>query len=408
MHVVNPPDSGLAPELCARVREFVDTQVIPVEDALDVNDHAMWSAVRDRARVAGLWALPLPAAHGGGGLTLSAYFGVAEAEGRSDHGPGALGSAALLNVNLLTAHAGPELCSLVPDLVRGELGVSYAMTEPGVAGSDPAGLRTSGERVADGWVVSGRKWFTTAAADAGLVLVVARTDADAPLRRAFSMFAVPTSAPGFRVVREMDVLGAGGQYEIEFDNVRIPETHLVGTVGGGMAIAGERLALGRTLRAFRWIGQAQRAIEQLADRAATRRLGEGVLADKQLVQQLVFDAELHLRSARLLTAQAADAVARNAPAQVEVGFAKVAAARALTTAVDAAIQIHGAEGLTAASGLPCLLRTARAARILDGPDEFHITSTARRLIRAYTTPTGDRPGLRQESPEPPGPAGIGP
>ncbi|MFE2957236.1 acyl-CoA dehydrogenase family protein [Nocardia tengchongensis] len=385
MSTDTPPASALPAPLPTQVREFVDSQVIPLEDALDADDPAAWTALREQAVADGLWALPLPREHGGGGVPLVDYLAFAELEGRSDHGPEALGSSALLTVRMLGAHAHPELrASLLPELVSGAAKAAYAMTEPGVAGSDPGGLRTTAVRDGSGgWVVTGRKWFITAAARADWVLVVARTDMDLPTRQAFSIFAVPASAAGFRVVREVDVLGAGGQHEIEFDRVRVPGTHLLGTVGSGMTLAAERLALGRTLRALRWIGQAQRAVEHLARRASERRLGDGVLADRQLIQQLAFESELQLRSARWLATEAARAVAADAPAQIEVSLAKTAAARALSTAVDAAIQVYGAEGLTAATGLPRLLRTARAARILDGPDEFHITATGRRLLRDY-------------------------
>lgn len=375
------PDQSVT--LRIRVRDFVAHQVIPAENALDAGDTATWERLRQEAMTAGVWALPLPAEYGGGGLPLAEYFALAEDEGRSDHGPDALGSSALLTVRMLAAHAHPALRDgLLPDLVSGKRRAAYAMTEPGVAGSDPAGLRTRAVADGDGWRLTGRKWFTTGAARADVVLVVARTG-DGPVREALSMLAVPTDAPGYRVVRELDVLGAGGQSEIAFDDVVVSAAQLVGAVGAGSALAGERLALGRTLRALRWVGQAQRAVELLAARAAGRRLGDGMLADRQLAQQHLFESELAVRSARLLSARAAELVAADLPAQIEVSMAKVAAARALGAAVDSAIQIYGAEGLTAANGLPRLLRVARAARILDGADEFHISTTARRLSRRY-------------------------
>ncbi|WP_063064660.1 acyl-CoA dehydrogenase family protein [Nocardia violaceofusca] len=373
-------------QLRTRIRDFVAHQVIPAEAALDAGDRAIRAQLREHAVEAGLWALPLPSRYGGGGLTPADYFTVAEIEGRSDHAPEVLGSAALLNARMIDSHADRELREkLLPAMVSGQLTMSYAMTEPGVAGSDPAALRTTATPDGTGWRITGRKWFITGAGTADEVLVVART-APGAMRESLSIFAVPATAPGFRVVRELDVLGTGGQYEIEFDAVTVPACRLIGAVGAGATLAGERLALGRTLRALRWVGQAQRAVELLAERAAQRRVDDQPLAERQLVQQMVFDAELAVRSARALTEQAAAAVAADRRAHVEVGFAKVAAARALGLATDHAIQIFGAEGLTAATGLPRLLRVARAARILDGPDEFHIEATARRVIREYTRP----------------------
>jgi alkylation response protein AidB-like acyl-CoA dehydrogenase len=371
--------------LIEQVRGFLDRHVIPAEAGLDAGNGATLNRLRRLAKSEGLWALPLPEDLGGGGLALLDYFGLAEHEGRSDHGPDVMGSGSLLNVRTLQAHAGAEIrAAVLPGPVAGDLHVSYAMTEPGVAGSDPSGLRATARRAGDGsWTVSGRKWFTTSADRADIVLVLARTENDAPTRSAFSLFAVPTDAAGFRVVGELDVLGAGGQHELGFDEVRVPHTHLIGAPGAGMDIAAERLALGRTLRALRWVGQAQRAVELLCHRAAGRRLGDGHLADQQLVQQHVFEAEFATRSARELVTRAADSVINETRGHIEVGMAKVAAARAVSTAVDAAIQVYGAEGLTAATGLPGLMRTARTARILDGADELHISSAARRLIRGY-------------------------
>ncbi|MEV0674923.1 acyl-CoA dehydrogenase [Actinosynnema sp. NPDC050436] len=360
-------------ELRRALREFVDAVVVPAEAELEAGTLDL----RDEARAAGLWALPLPAALGGGGLPLADYLALAEDEGRSDHGPAVLGSSSLLTVRMLTAHAHPALREAVlSPLVAGAISVAYAMTEPGVAGSDPTSLRTTADQGTDGWwTVRGRKWFTTGGGDADLVLVVVRTGDGC------SVVAVPTDLPGFRVVRELDVLGVGGQHEIECDGVRVPPTHLVGEPGQGLRLAAERLALGRTLRALRWVGQAQRCLDLLAARASTRVLGDGVLADRQLVQRLAFEAELAVRAARLLTREAATAVAAGERAPVEVSLAKTAAARALGEAADAAVQVHGAEGLTAESGLPRLLRVARSARILDGAEEWHISTTGRRLLR---------------------------
>jgi acyl-CoA dehydrogenase len=370
--------------LLDKVSDFVVDEVEPVESTLDAGGPLAREAMgilREAARDRGLWALPLPAEHGGGGLGLADYFALAEAEGRSDHGPAALGSASLLDVRMLCAHATPAVRErYVEPLVRGGITGSYAMTEPEVAGSDPSAVLTRAGRAADGWVLTGRKWFTTGAAHAAFTTVLARS------AEGLSLFVVPTDAPGFRVVRELPVLGAAGQVEIELTDVPVPAANLLGDEGSGLAIAGGRLALGRTLRCLRWLGQAERAFDLLCDRASTRRIGDGVLADRQLVRQHVFEALLAIRSARALTHQAAALVAEGLPARTEIGLAKVAAARTLHQVVDSAIQVFGAEGLTPDTPLPMLARLGRAARILDGADELHVSATARAVLRARARP----------------------
>ncbi|MFD8940122.1 acyl-CoA dehydrogenase family protein [Streptomyces sp. NPDC059578] len=373
------------------INRFVRMQVIPQEPVLDTGGPAATAALaqlRQAARESGLWALPLPEELGGGGLAFGRYAQWAEAEGASDHGPAALGSATLLDVRMLTRHGAPALRDrYLKRLVAGELRSAYAMTEPDVPGTDPFGTGTRAEQQGDGsWRVTGRKWFVTGVQHADLVTVLARTDGAPGDRDGLSLLLVPTTAPGFRKVRELTVLGAAGQGEIALDGVTVPADHAIGAPGQALAIAGERLQLGRTLRCLRWLGQAQRAFDLMCERAVTRTGSRGPHAGHQLVQQHVFDALLALRTTRPLVHEAVALIDAGRDARTEVGLAKVAAARMLQQVTDAAIQVHGAAGLGPDSALPALLRTGRAARILDGPDELHITSVARRVLRDYAPP----------------------
>ncbi|MEV1053790.1 acyl-CoA dehydrogenase family protein [Streptomyces sp. NPDC049887] len=375
-----------------QVEGFVRNRVVPRERVLDAGgpDAARaLSELRRQARSEGLWALALPAGLGGGGLTLAAYAEIAEAEGASDHGPAALGSAPLLDVRMLARHGGPRVRELYLErLVAGEIRSCYAMTEPDVPGTDPFLTATRAEQRPDGtWSVTGRKWFTSGAADADLVTVLARTDGTAGDRDGLSLLLVPTASRGFEVGRELPLFGAGGQWEIELDHVTVPGDHMIGERGRALAVAGERLQLGRTLRSLRWLGQAQRAFDLMCERAVARTGSRGPLAGHQLVQQHVFDALLALRTTRPLVHEAVALLDAGRDAHTEVGLAKVAAARTLQQVTDAAIQIHGAAGLGPDTALPALFRTGRAARILDGPDELHITSVARRVLRTY----GEKP-----------------
>jgi alkylation response protein AidB-like acyl-CoA dehydrogenase len=355
----------------------------PVLDAGGPQAAAVSRRLQQEAREAGLWALPHPAELGGQGLPLASYAHIAEAEGASDHGPAALGSASLLDVLMLWRHGSPRVRdTYVPALVAGELRACYAMTEPDVPGTDPFLTTTRAEPDEDGtWLVNGRKWFTSGAADADLVTVLARTDGSAPDREGLSLLLVSTAAAGFRVVRDLPVLGASGQTEIELDGVRADPDHLIGERGKALTVAGERLQLGRTLRCLRWLGQAQRAFELMRERALARTRSRGPLGDLQLVQRHIFESLLALRTTRPLVYEAVARLDAGLDAHVEVGLAKVAAARTLQQVADAAIQVHGAEGLGPDTPLPALFRTGRAARILDGPDELHITSVARRVLR---------------------------
>ncbi|MER6387202.1 acyl-CoA dehydrogenase family protein [Streptomyces sp. NPDC001523] len=370
-----------------RVTEFVRGRVYPQEEVLDAGGPVAAASLRklnDLARAEGVWALPLPVEAGGQGLPLARYARIAEAEGASDHGPAALGSASLLDVTMLLRHGSARVRALYPQrLTAGESRACYAMTEPDTPGTDPSLTATRAVREEGGWVVTGRKWFTSGAAEAGLVTVLARTDGEPGDREGLSLLVVPTASPGFRVVRELPVFGASGQWEIEFDRVRVPDDHLLGAPGQALAIAAERLRLGRTLRCLRWLGQGRRAFDLMCARAASRTGSRGPLDAQQLVQSHVFEALLALRGTRPLVYEAVDRIAAGQDAHVEVGLAKVAAARMLQQVADSAIQIHGAAGLGPDTPLPALFRGGRAARILDGPDELHIGSVARRVLRDH-------------------------
>ncbi|MFJ9810747.1 acyl-CoA dehydrogenase family protein [Streptomyces sp. NPDC101158] len=373
--------------LSERVSAFVRDRVFPFEAALEAggpDGSKLKERLRTEAREAGLWALPLPLELGGGGVPLRAYASIAEAEGASDHGPAALGSAPLLDVTMLARHGTPHARSAyLRRLVAGELHTCYAMTEPDTPGTEPILTATRAHRrPGGGWTLTGRKWFVSNAADADLVTVLARTSGTTGDRDGLSLLLVPTHTPGFRVERELPVLGATGQYEITFEHVDVTEDHLVGEEGQALAIAGERLQLGRTLRALRWIGQAQRAFDLMCRRAMERRGARGALADRQLVQSHVFESLLALRTTRPLVHEAMALVADGRDAHVEVGLAKTAAARTLQEVTDRAIQVFGAAGLGPDTPLPALFRTGRTARILDGPDEHHVSSVARRVLQS--------------------------
>ncbi|MFF7142078.1 acyl-CoA dehydrogenase family protein [Streptomyces nodosus] len=377
-----PPETR---ELRDKVAEFVRTRVVPCEPVLDGGGPDAATALRrlqKEAKAEDLWALPLPAELGGQGLPLRSYAHLAEAEGASDHGPAALGSASLLDALMLWRHGSRRVREryLAP-LVAGELRACYAMTEQDVPGTDPFLITTRADGIEDGgWRVTGRKWFISGAVDADLITVLARTDGRAGDRDGLSLLLVP-AASGLRTVRELPVLGAPGQAEIELDGVRVDGDHLVGERGKALAVAAERLRLGRTLRSLRWLGQAGRAFELMRERAVTRTRSRGPLGDLQLVQRHVFESLLALRTTRPLVHEAVSRLDAGDDAHVEVGLAKVAAARTLHLVADAAIQVHGAAGLGPDTALPLLFRTGRAARILDGPDELHITSVARRVLR---------------------------
>jgi alkylation response protein AidB-like acyl-CoA dehydrogenase len=291
---------------------------------------------------------------------------------------------------MLHRHASPAQREryLLP-LVKGDISPSFAMTEPEVASSDPTQLRTTARLDGDEWVINGHKWFTTGAAEAAYTTVMCRTeDESVSPYRAFSMILVPTDAPGYELVRDTPVLGIDhGHYEIRLNDVRVPQENLLGPRGQGFVIAQERLGPGRIFHCMRWLGQAQRAFELLCRRLNEREAFGEPLAAKQLMQAHVFESNAEIQACRMLTLAAAEAIDRGEDARVQIGTIKVLGARMLHNVIDRAIQAYGAAGLTDDTPLSYMYRTARFGRIYDGPDEVHIHTVARRLLRDYRPET---------------------
>jgi len=371
-----------------KVQAFIEQRIYPVENELyEGADRArVMSDLMQQAKDEGLWALGHPKELGGGGLPFLDYVYVNEIVGRSEFATVVLGTHSLQDSIMLNLYASREWRDrYLKPLVEGEVFPSFAMTEPDVASSDPTQLQTRAELKDGKWVINGRKWFTSGANVASYTTVMCRTESEGtPPHLSFSMIVVPTDAPGYNIVRDTPVMGHhGGHCEVEYDNVTVPEDNLLGPRGHGFVIAQERLGPGRIFHVMRWLGQAQRAYDLMCDRANNRVAFGEPLAKKQLIQKMAFDTYTEIQSCRLLTLHAAEKIDRGEQARVEIGSIKVVGASMLHNAIDRAIQVHGAKGLTPDTPLDRMYRAARAGRIYDGPDEVHIWSVARRLLGVY-------------------------
>jgi acyl-CoA dehydrogenase len=376
-------------EVRDRVARFVEERCYPVEHLVEERGGEQGREVmRDLMKAAkeeGLWALGHPREIGGQGLPFLDYVYVNEVVGRSSVAMVALGTHSLQDSIMLHEFADVEWRNkYLRPLVDGDVFPSFAMTEPDVASSDPTQLQTRAELQGDTWVINGRKWFTSGADVAAYTTVMCRTEPDAQSHDAFSMIIVPTNTPGYNILRDVRVMGHyGGHCEVQYDNVRVPKKNLLGPRGGGFKIAQRRLGPGRIFHCMRWLGQAQRAFDLMCERANSRVAFGKTLGQHQQIQKFVFDSLCEIQASRMLTLAAAHKIDRGDEARVEIGMIKVFGAEMLHNVVDRAIQVHGAKGVTEDTPLERMYRHARFARIYDGPDEVHITTTARRVLAAY-------------------------
>lgn len=378
-----------------KVRRFVDEEIIPYEAELDSGEPGVRPIVLElqaKAKTEGLWALGHPKEFGGGGLPFLDYAYVNEVIGRTHSAQLILGTESLQTAVMLNQHASPYWREKVlRPLVDGKFSVSFAATEPDVAGSDPTGMQTTAVLDGDDWVINGKKWFISLLSHANYVVVWCRTEKkdDAPLHKRFSMIIVPKEAPGLNIKRDMEILGLGGvlsgHYDLEFENVRVPAENIIGERGAGFTMGQDRLGPGRIYHCMRWLGMAQRAFDLMCDRANKRLIRGKPLAAKGMVQKQVFDSYTDIQQARLLVLDAASKVDTGSQARVEISAIKEICPNMAHRVIDRAIQIHGAMGLSQDTPLQRMYRGVRVGRFVDGPDEVHIERTARRILDIYAT-----------------------
>ncbi len=379
-----------------RMAAFLDECVYPAEPvfAAQVNGWdrpPVLEELKAQARRRGLWNLFLP-----GQLTNLQYAPVAELSGRSPAlAPEAMNCAApdTGNMELLDAYATPaQREQWLEPLLDGRIRSAFCMTEPDVASSDATNVATRIVRDGDGYVVTGRKWWSSGGMSprCALLVVLGRTDPDAPRHGQHSMVLVPTDTPGVEVRRGMTVFGYshaphGGHAEIAFHDVRVPAANLLGTEGGGFAMAQARLGPGRIHHCMRLIGMAERALELMCRRALDRVAFGRPLADQGVVGEWIAESRVRLEQLRLLvlkTAWLMDTVG-NKGAHTEIQAIKIATPSTVEWILDKAIQLHGAAGVSQDTILPELWAHARTLRLADGPDEVHRRSLARRELRRY-------------------------
>jgi acyl-CoA dehydrogenase len=391
-------------ELQARLLDFVETHVYPAEHVFHEQLEALenrwaWTSVpvlaelRAEAQARGLWNLFLPGSQGAG-LTNVQYAPLAEITGKSGHlAPVALNCSApdTGNMELLATFGTPEQQDRwLKPLLDGSIRSSFAMTEPDVASSDATNIATSIVRDGDEYVINGHKWWITGAMNpqAEILIVMGKTDPSADRHRQQSMILVPRDTPGVSILRGMEIFGYddhnhGGHAEIEFHDVRVPASNLIGAEGDGFAIAQARLGPGRIHHCMRSVGLAERALELMCARADARVAFGKPLADQGVIRDWIAESRVRIEQLRLLVLKAAwlmDTVGNKA-AHTEIQAIKIATPATVEWIIDKAIQVHGAGGLSQDFPLASAFAGIRTLRFADGPDEVHKNSLARAELK---------------------------
>ncbi len=405
-------------ELQAKLNAFMVQHIYPSEkkyaEQLAANTAAgkRWTPLqiiedlKPIARAQGLWNLWLPkdtaeiagfsgTEFGGAGLTNQEYAPLAEIMGRVMWSSEVFNCSApdTGNMETLARYGSPEIRDQwLKPLLRGEIRSAFAMTEPEVASSDATNICTTIKRDAASYIVDGHKWWISGAGDPRCAVYIAmgKTDPDAPRHSQQSMIVVPATAPGIRIVRPLNVMGYDdaphGHMEMYFDQVRVPSGNILLGEGRGFEIAQGRLGPGRIHHCMRLVGLAERALELMCQRAASRIAFGKAVSAQTVTQERIAEARCRIDMARLLTLKAAWLmdVAGNKVAKNEIAMIKVVAPSMACQVIDWAMQAHGGGGMSDDFPLAYSYANARTLRFADGPDEVHRNAIAKVEIGRHT------------------------
>ena len=366
-------------------REFAAREVAPHAATWERAGTRVPPAVLAQMAALGYFGLLIPTAFGGAGLDFVSYALITEEIAAADCGlcnlmnvSNSPVAAALRDYGTAAQHA-----RWLTPLARGELRGCFMLTES-EAGSDAAALTTRAVRTGDRYVVNGRKQFVTAGQSAQLALLIAVTDPAAG-KRGMTAFLLPTSTPGYRVVRLEDKLGHRNcdTAEVALEDLTLGDEHVLGESGAGYRIALAYLEGGRIGVAAQAVGVARAALNAALAYARTRSTFGQPIIEHQAVGFRLAAMAITLAAARQLTLHAAELATAGAPAMVAAAMAKTFASRAAEEICSDALQIHGGAGYTAAFPVEKYYRDARVLSIYEGTNDIQQLVIARELARGW-------------------------
>ncbi|MEE4108686.1 MAG: acyl-CoA dehydrogenase family protein [Halieaceae bacterium] len=392
--------------LLERVRQFIADEVQPMEEAYaaEIATGDRWAfterqteiieTLKKKARAEGLWNFFLTEGEHSSGLNTVEYAYLAEEMGKSHLAPEVFNCAApdTGNMEVLVKYGSEaQKEAWLTPLLNGEIRSAYAMTEPGVASSDATNISTSAVLDGDEWVINGEKHWISGAGDprCKIMIVMVKTDPDAPKHQQQSQILVPIDTPGVEILRPMHVFSMDdaphGHMHLRLNDVRVPKDNVILGAGRGFEISQGRLGPGRIHHCMRALGAAERALELMCRRATTRVAFGKPLARLGANIDIVANARMDIEQARLLTLKTAWMMDNADPkeARVWISMIKTAVPNVTLKVIDEAIQMHGGLGVSQDTPLATMYMGQRTLRLADGPDAVHRMVVGRQEFKKY-------------------------
>jgi len=382
---------------------FMNKNILPIEkEIIKYKTKNNWKnstkieELKKLAKKEGLWNLFLPVEYGklSPGLTNLEYAPLAEIMGRCSFSSEIFNCSAPDTGNMeVLAKYGNEFQKKkwLEPLMNGDIRSAFLMTEPDVASSDATNIETSIIRNGDGYLINGKKWWSSGGMNpkTSFYILMGKTDFNAERYSQQSMIIVPSNAKGIKILRPLSVFGyfdsPEGHAEIELKNVKVPKENLILGEGKGFEIAQGRLGPGRIHHCMRLIGAAQRSLELMCSRVNERQTFGKKLKDYSSIRQDIAKSACEIDQARLLTLSTAYKIDRfgSKAAMKQISMIKIAIPKMACKVIDRSIQAHGGLGVSQDTPLAAFYVYARAIRLADGPDEVHMYQLGRNLIKLY-------------------------
>jgi acyl-CoA dehydrogenase len=399
--------SEQAQPLMDAVKKHIMDNVEPITEeffALDKEKEDRWTwhprqlelleGAKNKAKESGLWNFFLPDSEIGDGLTNLDYAYIATELGKVALASETLNCSAPDTGNMeVLERVGTEAQKeqWLKPLLNGDIRSAYAMTEPGIPSSDAKNISTSAVLEGDEWVINGEKFYISGAGDprCKIMITMVKTDPGAPASRQQSQILVPIDTPGVEILDAMHVFGHDhaprGHMHMKFNNVRVPKDNILLGEGRGFEISQVRLGPGRIHHCMRSIGKAEKALELMVKRSATREAFGKPIAKLGKNLEVIARARIEINGMKLAVLQAAKAmdVLGNKEARVYVSAVKAMVPEKVCLIIDQAIQMHGAAGISQWTPLAAMYTDMRHLRFADGPDEVHHMVVGRAEVQKY-------------------------
>ncbi|MDE2604558.1 MAG: acyl-CoA dehydrogenase family protein [Burkholderiales bacterium] len=396
MQAIHPPSS--IDTLREALGRYLQEELVPLERQLGLGyedrfPRELIRSVWRRCRELGFYGIHLPEALGGRGIPLTDLCLLKDDVAASGAilfphvlgdwgGPSRIGS--------LVQHATPDQVErFVTPVIRGEMGICFAMTEPH-SGSDAASIRTRAVRDGDHFVVTGHKHYISASTFADVAITMCVTDPEAGAKGISALF-VPLDVPGVRL--DYDCVPMTGQFvdaDILFDQVRVPAANLIGAEGDGFRIAMDRISVNRLLHCPTMIGLARQALRHTIDYAHRRRQFGGPISRFQAIQHMVADMATALYACEQMVLATAARADRGEDIRTQASMCKLFVSERCFEIADKAVQIHGNVGVTRNHPVEFIFRRLRMYRIVTGTSEIQRNTVAKGVLSADVSRAAER------------------